>query len=765
MADKDLRYSIDADDGPLGAALVRAGGHLGVFNARMDGVFGGLQQHFGNIQGLIGRLAGLLTAGELVNGMRRAIDLQDEMSEGAQRLGLSTEAYSEYAYAAKLSGLETGEMGKAVAKLSSTLTDAQQGQKQAVDLFRRLKLDPQQIKDADALLLALSDRFAGMRDGVGKTALAVDVFGEKLGPKLVPLLNEGREGITALREEARALGIVVDTEAGKAAEKFNDDLDRLKIAGNGVFNTLARELLPSLVAVSGAMVESAKEGSALGVIAAGIRTVFETVAVVGANVAFVFKGVGRELGALAAQAVAIGTLDIDGFNAISDAVKEDGVRARAELDALERRILGIGKGEGADDLRELARRGRKVPGYGSAADADPFKPLGKVPTADKEKKAEFVGPQAPGADFYEAQLTAARLAAAQQGELRDMTKAEEADYWRDVLQNHAVSAAGRLQITRRITGLELETYREQAAQQRALGDGLASHAEDMALARVDADQQAAELQAQVGAMSQAQLLEQDQLFEERRNQIRQQALQARLATLDPERDPVQYQQITQQIEVLEEQHQQRMAQIRGLALQQTQASSLQIAGSLQQGFAGVFAQIGTSIRTIGDLVRGMGQVVLQTFVQMLAQMAAKWLVNKLLMKAISKAAAVGEITAEAGKAGAAGIASWAGAPWPINAGAPAFGAAMSAAAMGFAPMASARDGFDIPAGVNPITQLHEREMVLPQAQADAVRDMAAGGGASSAAPVFNGVSPSGYLVAHKSEFVRFFKSLQRDFDL
>ena len=41
---------------------------------------------------------------------------------------------------------------------------------------------------------------------------------------------------------------------------------------------------------------------------------------------------------------------------------------------------------------------------------------------------------------------------------------------------------------------------------------------------------------------------------------------------------------------------------------------------------------------------------------------------------------------------------------------------------------SARSGFDIPAGMNPLTQLHEQEMVLPQPQADVIREMAANGG-------------------------------------
>ncbi|MEC5213321.1 tape measure domain-containing protein [Polaromonas sp. CG_9.5] len=42
---------------------------------------------------------------------------------------------------------------------------------------------------------------------------------------------------------------------------------------------------------------------------------------------------------------------------------------------------------------------------------------------------------------------------------------------------------------------------------------------------------------------------------------------------------------------------------------------------------------------------------------------------------------------------------------------------------------SAEGGYDIPAGKNPIAQLHEKEMVLPQAQADVIRGLASGGGA------------------------------------
>lgn len=60
--------------------------------------------------------------------------------------------------------------------------------------------------------------------------------------------------------------------------------------------------------------------------------------------------------------------------------------------------------------------------------------------------------------------------------------------------------------------------------------------------------------------------------------------------------------------------------------------------------------------------------------------------------------------------------------------APAVAAGTVVAVLGMTKsIASAEGGFDIPAGVNPITQLHEQEMVLPKAQANAVREMADGG--------------------------------------
>lgn len=47
---------------------------------------------------------------------------------------------------------------------------------------------------------------------------------------------------------------------------------------------------------------------------------------------------------------------------------------------------------------------------------------------------------------------------------------------------------------------------------------------------------------------------------------------------------------------------------------------------------------------------------------------------------------------------------------------------------------SAEGGFDIPSGVNPVTQLHEKEMVLPKEQAEVIRNLSNNAGGNSGTP-------------------------------
>lgn len=91
-------------------------------------------------------------------------------------------------------------------------------------------------------------------------------------------------------------------------------------------------------------------------------------------------------------------------------------------------------------------------------------------------------------------------------------------------------------------------------------------------------------------------------------------------------------------------------------------------------------------------------------------------------------AAIAQITANAATAASGAAASQAGIPvvGPILA-ISAMGAMLSAVMGLLAEVPSARGGWDVPAGYNGLAMIHEREMVLPQEQADIIRSGGGGG--------------------------------------
>lgn len=87
-------------------------------------------------------------------------------------------------------------------------------------------------------------------------------------------------------------------------------------------------------------------------LASAFATVKETVLVLGANVAYVFAGIGREIAAIAAQAVAVyKNLDFVAAGGIGEALRKDNETAKKALLAFENSVMKVGKGN-ATQLEE-----------------------------------------------------------------------------------------------------------------------------------------------------------------------------------------------------------------------------------------------------------------------------------------------------------------------------------------------------------------------------------------------------------------------------
>ena len=289
--------------------------------------------------------AAALTAAPLIaftSGISRAIGELDRLGDQAPKVGLTAQALGELNFASRQSGGSAEVMEGALGKLSVRMTDAAGGSKEAAAVFKALGIQLTdtngRLKASDKVLGELAEQFSTMEDGPGKVALAIDVFG-KSGKEMLPLLNQGSAGLEGMRKEFERLSGGPVTEVVEMAQEWNDQLDKLWTMSQGYFAHVAQEVLPllnQLISDYTSTAEATGEASTAGTV---LRTVLESIVILGSDVAYVFKQTGNELGAMAAQIAALARGDMDGFRAISAAVKEDAERARQELDRFQERVL------------------------------------------------------------------------------------------------------------------------------------------------------------------------------------------------------------------------------------------------------------------------------------------------------------------------------------------------------------------------------------------------------------------------------------------
>lgn len=209
----------------------------------------------------IGKVAGgVLTADAIRSGFTFLIDsvgalttdfaaLGDGIAKTSAKLGVGVEALQELRFAAQQSGVESNTFDIALQRLTRRAADAAQGAGPAVKAFEQLgvtlKDNNGNVRQAEDIFTDLAGAFGGVESQSEKVRLAFQLFDSE-GVALVNVLDQGEEGLTAFREEAQRLGFVLGEDAAKASEDFTDRQNELSKAFEGVRNSVAAKLLPSL---------------------------------------------------------------------------------------------------------------------------------------------------------------------------------------------------------------------------------------------------------------------------------------------------------------------------------------------------------------------------------------------------------------------------------------------------------------------------------------------------------------------------------------
>lgn len=242
--------------------------------------------------------------GALPRAIKASIDHADALSKSAQKAGTTVEALSRLEYAAKLSDVTLESLTGGLQKLSKSMADSLITKTStAATAFKALSIELKNadgsLRSSDQVLADVADRFSRMEDGATKTSLAMMIFG-KSGAELIPLLNEGADGLKRWADESDRTGNTISTKTAKAAEKFNDTLTRLSEIMKGVINQMMEAVLPTLQGLADILMQVDPQALAVGTSIAAITLAATLAAPAVGTLAAALGGLYTTLAAIAA---------------------------------------------------------------------------------------------------------------------------------------------------------------------------------------------------------------------------------------------------------------------------------------------------------------------------------------------------------------------------------------------------------------------------------------------------------------------------------
>jgi len=267
------------------------------FSASVANAVNRVTSSIGSMKAAIGA-AGIGIVGIFGSSTKAALDYEKALLGLSRTSGMSVATSSELAFAASQVGMSTDDLTRNIGFLARSLGTLEKNADSETNAFNRFGIE---VHNANGGLLPtqeiigkVADRFKSMPDGVQKSALAMSIFGRE-GRAMIPLLNQGSEGLEKMRDKAQGLGLVVENVSAlksyvSAQRQWSATLQSLQIQiGNGV--------LPVLTSFSKAITGLLQ---AFNRINPETRTAIITVTTMGASLAALTLGWGAAAAAIAA---------------------------------------------------------------------------------------------------------------------------------------------------------------------------------------------------------------------------------------------------------------------------------------------------------------------------------------------------------------------------------------------------------------------------------------------------------------------------------
>jgi hypothetical protein len=215
------------------------------FEAKFSKVIGALKRPEVILAGLT--VASALALATLVKVTDHLAKTADTAGKVADRIGANVAGLTELQFAAKRSGVAVTALNIGLQRQVRRVSEAAQGMGEAKKALKDLGLEAKELNklEADEQFIEISKALERVEKDTDKVRLAFKLWDSE-GVALLQTMADGEEGLAAMREEARKLGVVISEQTAEGAKVFNDSLENLKSSLVGLGNLIGSDLLRPL---------------------------------------------------------------------------------------------------------------------------------------------------------------------------------------------------------------------------------------------------------------------------------------------------------------------------------------------------------------------------------------------------------------------------------------------------------------------------------------------------------------------------------------
>lgn len=191
--------------------------------------------------------AGALKAMDVIGDWTRATaEAAEKVEQISQQTGIAQTTLEGWSVALNRTGADTAQFAQAFKSLSKDIEAARGEADFSTTKFAAMGLTLNDLGNTEAVIRAVADRIAGMTDPAARAQLATDLLG-KAGLSLLPALMQGSAGLDAATQKAREFGLVLDESARTKLLAYDDALDDVGKAWEGLKTRVGIAAAPILL--------------------------------------------------------------------------------------------------------------------------------------------------------------------------------------------------------------------------------------------------------------------------------------------------------------------------------------------------------------------------------------------------------------------------------------------------------------------------------------------------------------------------------------